>query len=103
MTPIVVVGLEFQASDTQDVELVGPAPRAEQGETSRSSARIARTINFTASRYHGEIRPAKRKKPGGSVRFTRTSPGPVALLMTTLQWARSEDDSMLNQRFEGVV
>lgn len=59
MTPIVVVGLGFQASDTEDVELVG---WAWQGETNRSTTRIKRTASnaFMRSIYYGEGRPHKR-------------------------------------------
>jgi hypothetical protein len=57
MTPIVVVGLAFQASETEEFELVG---WAEQGETIMSSARTARKINFIAPMYYGEGRPHKR-------------------------------------------
>ena len=59
MTPIVVVGLAFQASETEEFELVG---WAEQGETIRSNVRITRTASnaFMRSRYYGDDLPHKR-------------------------------------------
>ena len=37
------------------------------------------------------------------MRFTRTSPGPVALLTTVIQLARSEDASMFHQRLDATM